>query len=316
MTLNFWRISTANLLFFVSVYMLFPLLPFEMGRQLDISVGQVGGMFFAFEVAMFVIGPFHAYLLDEYKRKHVLLLSMLVTLAATLCYAFVDSYAKLLLLASIQGACFGLAMTAGITVVIDITASMCRSAGNTVYAWVARLGMLVGAVAGICVYRSYGFCMVTYLSAAVGLLGVLFVSRVYVAFRAPMGVTLCNIDRFLLPRAWIIALNMSLIAFVPGVLVPLMIIGNYWAPVALAVLAFITIPLIKMFVKLSHHCQRGTANTTCYLSIEAGFLTGIAIACRLMNEAQIYYAASVATLLAVFFFILLTYPFYKKKRVR
>ncbi len=34
MTLNFWRMCTANLLLFISVYMLFPLLPFVMGEQL------------------------------------------------------------------------------------------------------------------------------------------------------------------------------------------------------------------------------------------------------------------------------------------
>ena len=38
MTLNFWRMCTANLLLFISVYMLFPLLPFVMGEQLGVSV--------------------------------------------------------------------------------------------------------------------------------------------------------------------------------------------------------------------------------------------------------------------------------------
>lgn len=142
MTLNFWRMCTANLLLFISVYMLFPLLPFVMGEQLGVSVGQAGSMFLVFAVAMFAVGPFHAYLVDEYKRKHVLLYSALIMLAAVLGYAFVDGYTKFLLLAAVQGACFGLATTAGITVAIDITTSARRSAGNMVYAWAARLGML------------------------------------------------------------------------------------------------------------------------------------------------------------------------------
>ena len=121
MTLNFWRMCTANLLLFISVYMLFPLLPFVMGEQLGVSVGQAGSMFLVFAVAMFTVGPFHAYLVDEYKRKHVLLYSALIMLAAVLGYAFVDGYTKFLLLAAVQGACFGLATTAGITVAIDIT---------------------------------------------------------------------------------------------------------------------------------------------------------------------------------------------------
>ena len=98
------------------VYMLFPLLPFVMGEQLGVSVGQAGSMFLVFAVAMFAVGPFHAYLVDEYKRKHVLLYSALIMLAAVLGYAFVDGYTKFLLLAAVQGACFGLATTAGITV--------------------------------------------------------------------------------------------------------------------------------------------------------------------------------------------------------
>ena len=316
MTLNFWRMCTANLLLFASVYMLFPLLPFVMGQQLNVSVGEGGAMFLFFSAAMFAVGPFQAYLVDEYKRKHVFLFSMLVIQAATIGYIFVDSYGKLLLLALVQGACFGLATTAGITVAIDITASTCRSAGNMVYAWAARLGMLIGVGLGIWLYNVDGFRMVAYLSVAIGIVSLFFASRVYVAFRAPIGMTLCNIDRFLLLRAWVPAANMLLLAFVPGVLLPLMFTGNYWALPALVVLAFMVIPAMGMFVKLSHHCQRGTANTTCHLSMEAGFLIGVAVACRLMDEAQIYHAASVVGILALLFFILLTYPYYKRKRVR
>ena len=50
MTLNFWRMCTANLLLFISVYMLFPLLPFVMGEQLGVSVGQAGSMFLVFRL--------------------------------------------------------------------------------------------------------------------------------------------------------------------------------------------------------------------------------------------------------------------------
>ncbi len=251
MTLNFWRMCVANLLLYTSVYMLFPLLPFVKGEQLGVSAGQVGSMFLVFAMAMFAVGPFHAYLVDEYKRKHVLLYSTFIMLTAVLGYAFVDSYTKFLLLAAVQGACFGLATTAGITVAIDRRASARRSAGNMVYAWVARLGMLVGVVLGIGMYKMYGFRMVTYLSVATGLAGIFFASRVYVAFRAPIGVSLCNMDRFLLPRAWVPAINMLLIAFAPGALLPLMFVGDYWSLAALAVLVFITVPFMKMFVTAS-----------------------------------------------------------------
>ena len=315
MTLNFWRMCTANLLLFASVYMLFPVLSFVMPEQLGMSVSRTGDMFLAFIAAMFAAGPFHAYLCDEYKRKNVLLSSAFVMLAAMAGYAFADSYLKLMLLASVQGVCFGLATTAGITVAIDITTSTRRSAGNLVYAWSARLGMLAGACAGFLLYDLYGFRTVVYTAVAVGVLGMYFASRVYVAFRAPIGLRLCSLDRFLLPRAWVPALNMLLIAFVPGVLLPLLYIGDYIAFLALAALVFLTLPFTRMFVKLSHHCQRGTGNTTCYLVMETGLLAGLATACRLA-DAFLLYAAGVAAILALFFFVLLTYPYYKRKRVR
>lgn len=59
----------------------FPVLSFVMPEQLGISVPQVGSMFLVFVAAMFAVGPFHAYLCDEYKRKNVLLYSTLILLA-------------------------------------------------------------------------------------------------------------------------------------------------------------------------------------------------------------------------------------------
>lgn len=316
MTLNFWRMCIANFLLYTSVYMLFPLLPFIMGQQLDISVAQTGGMYLAFAAAMFVVGPFHAYLGDKYRRKNVLIFSILILLFATKGYTLIETYTQLLLLAFVQGGCLGLATTGGITVAIDITSSTRRSAGNIVYAWIGRLGMVIGAPAGIWLYRAYDFETAIYSSIIVGLLSLLLVSRVYVAFRAPIGMTLFNVDRFLLPRAWVPALNMLLIAFVPGVLLPLLFAGDYWALPALALLALITIPFTNIFVKLSNHCQRGTANTTFHLAMEVGILAGLTVACYLMDKAKIYHFASAAAILSLFFFILLTYPYYKKKRVR
>ena len=130
MTLNFWRMCTANLLLFISVYMLFPLLPFVMGEQLGVSVGQAGSMFLVFVVAMFAVGPFHAYLVDAYKRKYVCMFAAVLMVVATIGYAFVTNLTELILLGTVQGLAFGIGTTAGITLAIDITNSTLRSAGK------------------------------------------------------------------------------------------------------------------------------------------------------------------------------------------
>ncbi len=315
-TLNFGFVSLANLLMFASLYLVLPLLPLVMGRQLDIPVERAGFALLAFVGAMLAVGPFHAYLGDAYKRKGILLYSMLGMAAAALGYAFVDSFVNLLLLALAQGACFGLAATAGITVAIDITTSAQRSAGNMLYAWAGRLGMLLGAGGGILLFEAYDFRTVAYVSVAVGLLGALVASRVYVAFRAPIGMRLYSLDRFFLPRGWVPAINLVMMAFVPGILVPTMLEGNYWGLIALAILMLITAPATRMFVRLSHHCQRGTANTTGQLSQDAGFVMGLFAASQLMDSPHIYSVAVVAVIVAALFFGAATIPYFERKQIR
>ena len=337
-SLGFMRICMANFLLFASLYMLFPVLPAVMVSRLGVSTAQMGSMFLVFAVGMFLVGPFHAYLGDAYKRKHVLVYSTFIMLAATVGYLFADTFTKLLLLAVVQGGTFGLAATAGITVAIDITNSPRRSAGNMTYALAARLGMLVGVGVGVWMFQLKGFSMVVYLSALCGIFSILFALRVYVAFRAPIGIGRFKIDRFLLSRAWLPALNVVLIAFVSGIVIPIIKDGDYSATFFLLVLVILTIPLTKIFVKLSQHCQRGTANTTCHLAMETGILIGIAVCCFLSNNIELYsmyedgscvgqphfYAdfqliykiIGVGIIVALLFYFLLTRPYYKRRRVR
>ena len=167
-----------------------------------------------------------------------------VMLAAMAGYAFADSYLKLMLLASVQGVCFGLATTAGITVAIDITTSTRRSAGNMIYAWSARLGMLAGACAGFLLYDLYGFRTVVYAAVAVGVLGMYFASRVYVAFRAPIGMRLWHGP---LPAAACMGSCTEYAAdsFRAGRIVATACIGDYIAFLTLAALVFLTMPFTR-----------------------------------------------------------------------
>lgn len=77
MTLDFGRICLANFLFFVSFYILLPLMPLALPVKLGIGLHQMGGVFLIFISALYVVGPLQAYLYDTYKRKHVLVLSIL-----------------------------------------------------------------------------------------------------------------------------------------------------------------------------------------------------------------------------------------------
>lgn len=385
-TVHFMRICVANLLLFISLYVLFPVLSVEMADRLGVPVAQTGVIFLFFTIGMFLIGPFHAYLVDAYKRKFVCMFSFAVMVAATAGYAFVSNMTELILLSTAQGLAFGIATTAGITLAIDITNSTLRSAGNISFSWMARLGMIIGIILGVWLYQSNSFESLLTVSVIIGGVGILTVAGVYVPFRAPIVTKLYSFDRFLLLRGWVPALNLVLITFVPGLLIPLVhpflndsVLGYTGVPVPFFVGVgagyLVSLVLVRLFslpalsflkettmrvvimglaletlamsllvagspigvpsvllglglglvmpefltiiVKLSYHCQRGTANTTHLLASEVGLSLGIAVACYLdMDTQRMLNIGQIIAPVALLFFLLITYPYYKKKKVR
>ncbi|WP_294629509.1 MFS transporter [uncultured Bacteroides sp.] len=379
-TVHFMQICIANLLLFVSLYVLFPVLSVEMADRLGVPVAQTGVAFLFFMLGMFLIGPFHAYLVDAYKRKTVCVFSSALVMAATVGYAFVANMTEFLLLSTMQGLAFGIATTAGLTLAIDITNSTLRSAGNVSFAWLARLGMVAGVILGVWIYKSYSFQNLLSVSVILGAAGIFVASGVYVPFRAPIVTKYYSFDRFLLLRGWVPAINMMLVMFVPGLLIPLVhpflndvVLGNtgipvpffagvglgYFVSLFVARLFFmkektlrliiigigvemlamflldtsgsIAVPsvllgfglglvmpeFLVMFVKLSHHCQRGTANTTQLLASELGISLGVATTCYLdLDTDKMLHAGQMAASAALVFFVVATYPYYIRKKVR
>ena len=299
---------------------------------------------------------------------------------ATIGYAFVTNFTELILLSTVQGLAFGIGTTAGITLAIDITHSTLRSAGNVSFSWTVRLGMLLGIILGVWLYQSHSFQNLLTVSVITGAVGILMLSGVYVPFRAPIVTKLYSFDRFLLLRGWVPAINLILITFVPGLLIPMVhpflndfVLGNVGIPVPFFVgttLGYIislfiarlfffkektlrlviigiglemvamsllntdlsigissvllglglglTMPeFLMIFVKLSHHCQRGTANTTHLLASEVGISLGIATACYMeLDTDKMLHTGQMVASIALLFFVLVTYPYYIKKKVR
>ena len=98
--------------------------------------------------------------------------------------------------------------------------------------------MIIGVVLGVWLYQSYSFKNLLSVSVITGIAGVLMVAGVYVPFRAPIVTKLYSFDRFLLLRGWVPAINMILITFVPGLLIPLVhpflndfVLGNRGIPI-------------------------------------------------------------------------------------
>lgn len=316
LTPDFGRMCAANFLLFASVYMLLTVLPMAMG-------GEITVIYPAFLAGMLLAGPFQAYLADAFRRKHVLMLA-LAGIAVTMLGASYASVQLYIGVALLQGACFTLAAGAGNTISIDITPSGHRTSGNMWFALCGRVGMVAGMLLGIWAFGRYPLAYLTYIAAALDGVALLLSAGVYVPFRAPIGVKLCSLDRFWLGRAWLPALNVGILTFAFGMLaVFLAAISLKWGcvwmlPMLLTVL--VVPPLVKMFVKLSHHCQRATGNMTFNLLMDAGLLTGIWAVCYMGGKEEVLIdedsLAIAGLVVAVALFAIATYPYYKKKRVR
>ena len=60
-TLHFMRICLANLLLFISLYLLYPVLPVVMASRLGVPVSQTGGIYILFTLAMFFGSAFSTF---------------------------------------------------------------------------------------------------------------------------------------------------------------------------------------------------------------------------------------------------------------
>lgn len=372
-TRDFINMYVSNLLLYASLYMLLPVLPLYWMDKYNISFVWAGLILSLFGLSIFLFGPSYSYLIDTYKRKHICIWSFLAVIAVTASYAYVDTLIGVIVLRILQGAFFGITvMSLGSTLAIDITHASRRSQANNCFAWAGRLGVILGPAVGLFLFHFYSFEIMLYVSIALGIFGILLISSVHVAFRAPIGSSFFSLDRFWLSKGWIPALNMILIASLAGILIIsfnlylfyvwvaggfiISVFANRWvfkdadmrsqvisgmiligaafllllnrnemaAVITSACLlglgfGLVTSYFLTIFINLSQHCQRGTANTTYLFSWEAGIAVGILLGAWFKESyltADIYLLGLGILIFAVIFYLAVTDTYYLKNKIR
>lgn len=296
---NFALVCVAGFLLYASAYaVLLPLM--RSGLALEVCL--------PFLLGMQVVGPFHAWLADRFRRKHLLVYPFMGVLLVSVGYAYASTPPQYAVLALVQGMCFGLAASAGITLSIDVVHTGRRTRANMVYAFLTRLGMAVGSVVGLWLMplQTYHWLAPVVAGAA----GVLAAAWMYVPFRAPIGLPVMSTDRYVSGRAVFPAFNVGLLALACGVWT----LSARAGVAGLLVLAALMPGLVRMFVKLSYHCQRATGNMTLHGWVDAGVLLGAMAACCL-GECPSVLPVSAAGL-SVLLFVGVTRIYYRKMRVR
>lgn len=376
---DFWILAITNLLITMSVYMLIPILPVWMLGSAGFSQQAVGIVMGVYGIGLFLLGGFCNWLVQRYRRNRVCLWAIALVFLSLLGCWLVErelqqswlQYRLLLFLRIVLGAAFGLVqMILSSTLIIDKSESFQRTEANHASAWFGRFALSLGPMLGI-VFARTTFSPL-FASAALALVAYLLLATVKFPFRTPDdGVKKISGDRFFLPDAKWLFLNLFLICLSVGILVSTQYTAMFYAMVmvgfAIALLAerfaFVDADLksqvvagsiliaaalmmiltrkqmvvnyispvfvglgigligsrfLLFFIKLSKHCQRGTAVSTYMLGWESGLAAGLFVGYFFFAEdIHLALSASLACLILAFgLYVVFTHQWYIRKKNR
>lgn len=376
---DFWILAITNLLITMSVYMLTPILPVWMLGSAGFSQQAVGIVMGVYGIGLFLLGGFCNWLVQRYRRNRVCLWAIALVFLALLGCWLVErelhqswlQYRVLLFLRLVLGAGFGLVqMILSSTLIIDKSESFQRTEANHASAWFGRFALSLGPMLSI-VFARTTFSPIL-ASAALALAAYILLATVKFPFRTPDdGVKKISGDRFFLPVAKWLFLNLFLICLSVGILMSTQFTAMFYAMVmvgfAIALLAerfaFVDADLksqvvagsiliaaalvmiltrkqmivnyispvfvglgvgligsrfLLFFIKLSKHCQRGTAVSTYMLGWESGIAAGLFVGYFFFAEdIHLALSASLACLILAFgLYVGFTHQWYIRKKNR
>ena len=376
---DFWILAIANLLITMSVYMLIPILPIWMLGTAGLSQQAVGTVMGVYGIGLFLLGGFCNWLVQRYRRNRVCLWAIALVFLSLLGCWLVErelqqswlQYRLLLFLRIVLGAAFGLVqMILSSTLIIDKSESFQRTEANHASAWFGRFALSLGPMLGI-VFARTSFSPL-FASAALALVAYLLLATVKFPFRTPDdGVKKISGDRFFLPDAKWLFLNLFLICLSVGILMStqytamffaMVMVGfaiallaerfafvdadlksqvvagsiliaaalmmiltrkqmvvNYISPVFVGLgIGLIGSRFLLFFIKLSKHCQRGTAVSTYMLGWESGLAAGLFVGYFFFAEdVHLALSASLACLILAFgLYVVFTHQWYIRKKNR
>lgn len=251
---DFWRMALANLLVAMAVYLLLPVLPEWLLRTQGLTYQQTGLALAAFGVGLFLPGCLTSYLVERFRRNMACVWAILL-MAGALAFLFYlhtqqavfAGFAAILLQRLVLGAAFGAAqMILASTLIIDTCESYQRTEANHSAAWFSRFALSLGPMAGLLLMRHTDFGAVVLAAIGCTVAAVVLILLVHFPFRAPREqVALVSLDRYLMPSAWPLMLNLLLVTLVVGLLMATGLSELFYAMV---MAGFLTALLAQRFV--------------------------------------------------------------------
>jgi predicted MFS family arabinose efflux permease len=170
-TRDFILVFMSNLLLFFSFYLLIPVLPFYLMRNLGTSGSVAGIVLSLYTLSALLIRPFSGFMVDMFKRKPLYLICYGLFCAIFAGYVVATTLVLFVVLRILHGFAFGISTVSGSTVAVDLMTPKRRGEGIGYFGMAANIAMAVGPVAGLWLYRNYSFDILFLAAFASGLVG-------------------------------------------------------------------------------------------------------------------------------------------------
>ena len=214
---EFVLVGITNFLLFFSFYELLPILPLYIFEKFQAGAAISGVIISLYTIGALFCRPFAGFLVDSFPRKPLYLLMYLVFSAMFIGYAAAGTLFVLGVIRFLHGVGFGIASTAGSTIVIDVLPSSRRGEGIGYFGVTTNLAFATGPMTGMFLYEAYGANPVIALSVILCVIGLILIFPIRTKAKpikkdtAPI-----SLDRFFLTRAIPQFVNMLFIGFAYG----------------------------------------------------------------------------------------------------
>jgi len=163
----------ANLLTGVAFYQISVTLPFYIIEHFNVDKSVMTYVLSSYVLAALFIRFFSGYLVDNFSRKKVYLISFIIFVSLFFGYTIASSILFLFVLRIFHGLAWGIITTSSSTLAIDLLPTQKRGEGIGYYGLMSTLAMSVGPIIGMYIYDYYPFNYIFYSALVFGIIGII-----------------------------------------------------------------------------------------------------------------------------------------------
>ena len=172
-TKSFISISLSNLFIFIAFYGLLTSLPIYVVDELHRSKLDAGLIVTIFLLSAIVVRPFSGKLLEDYGKKRMLMISLILFTLCSFLYLWIEQYSLLLALRFFQGMWFSIATTATGSIAADLIPIKRRGEGLGYFVMSTNLAVVFGPLIALTLIQVTSFTTLFLVLALLILVGLL-----------------------------------------------------------------------------------------------------------------------------------------------